>query len=124
MDLFMATAQAATSAPAVAGSAQDPGFGPMLLLVGFIVVFYFIGIRPQNKRAKEHKNLVAGIQKNDELVTAGGLAGKVVKVMDDYLLLAIANGVEVVVQKSAIATVLPKETLKSMQNHKTAGNRA
>jgi preprotein translocase subunit YajC len=84
---------------------------PMILM---FVVLWFLMIRPQMKKAKEHKALIAAIAKGDEVVTGGGLVGKVVKVGDSYITLEIAEGTEVVVQKPAIGLVLPKGTLKSL----------
>ena len=84
---------------------------PMILM---FVVLWFLMIRPQMKKAKEHKALIAAIAKGDEVVTQGGMLGKVVKVGDNYVTLEIAEGTEVVVQKPAIGLVLPKGTLKSL----------
>jgi preprotein translocase subunit YajC len=71
-------------------------------------------IRPQNKRAKAHRELVGGLKKGDEVVTSGGILAKVVSLDDQYIKLAIADGVEISIQRSAISTVLPKGTLKSL----------
>jgi len=84
---------------------------PMILM---FVVLWFLMIRPQMKKAKEHKALIAALAKGDEIVTGGGLVGKIVKVGDNYVTLEIAEGTEVVVQKPAIGLVLPKGTLKSL----------
>ncbi len=90
-------------------------FGPdMFIIVAFGLVFYFIIWRPQSKRAKEHKELVGGIGKGDEIVTNGGLIGKVTKVDDQFLLVEVANGVEVRLQKGAISAALPKGTIKNI----------
>jgi len=70
--------------------------------------------RPQSKRAKEHKNLVSGLSKGDEVITNGGIAGKISKVSDDFIRVEIAEGVEIKIQKVAISTALPKGTLKSI----------
>lgn len=88
--------------------------GSMIMFAVLIAGMYFLMIRPQNKRAKEHRNLLASIAKDDEVVTTGGLLGKVTKVIDQFFVLTIADGVEVVVQKQAVALVLPKNTLKSL----------
>ncbi len=105
-----------SNAYAEAAAAVQPGFletwGP---LVGLLAVFYFLVLRPQSKRAKEHKALVEALQRGDEIVTAGGQVGSVSKVYDEYVGLEIAENVEVTVQKSAISTVLPKGTLKSIK---------
>jgi preprotein translocase subunit YajC len=99
--------------------ADAPQAGPssassILMLVGFLVIFYFMLIRPQTKRAKEHQTLVSGITKDDEVITNGGILGRVVKVSDQFLVIAIAEGIEVKVQRQAISASLPKGTLKSI----------
>lgn len=90
------------------------GLSSILLLVGFVVIFYFLLWRPQSKRMKEQKQLIANLAKGDEVITAGGILGKITKVSDDFLMLAIAEGIEITVQKSAITTSLPKGTLKTI----------
>ena len=84
----------------------------MLPLVLMFVVLYFIMIRPQMKRQKEHRAMIEALAKGDEIVTAGGIVGKVASLSEGYLHLEIANGVQVQVQRSAVAQVLPKGTLK------------
>ncbi|APR93434.1 preprotein translocase subunit YajC [Pandoraea thiooxydans] len=85
-----------------------------LPLVLMFVVLYFIMIRPQMKRQKEHRNMLSELTKGDEIVTSGGLAGKITKVADNFISVEIADGVEINVQKSAVTTLLPKGTLKSL----------
>ena len=85
------------------------GLLPMVLM---FVVLWFVMIRPQMKKQKEHKAMVAALAKGDEVVTAGGMMGKVTRVGDDSIGLEVSNGVEVQMQRSAVATVLPKGTLK------------
>ncbi len=99
-----------------AGAAADPSGGLMQLLpmILMFVVLWFLMIRPQMKKAKDHKALIAALAKGDEVVTGGGLVGKIVKVGDNYVTVEIAEGTEVVVQKPAIGLVLPKGTLKSL----------
>jgi preprotein translocase subunit YajC len=82
-------------------------------MVLIFVVMYFIMIRPQMKRAKEHKSLLAALAKGDEVITAGGIAGRITQVQDNFVKVAISDGVEVTVQKGSIGTVLPKGTLKN-----------
>lgn len=101
-------------AAAPAATPTDGGMGSILLLVGFFVVFYFFLWRPQSKRAKEHRNLITSLAKGDEVVTSGGLVGRITKLSDDFIVMAISEGVEVTVQKPAITTLLPKGTLKSI----------
>ena len=112
-----AYAQAAVSSTAATSAPQPPGGGIMSLLptlVIFALVFYFLLIRPQSKRAKEHRKLMEGIAKDDEVVTTGGIVGKVVRLADNYVTLNIADNMEVTFQKAAIAMVLPKGTMKSI----------
>ncbi|MGE8468742.1 MAG: preprotein translocase subunit YajC, partial [Pseudomonas putida] len=85
-----------------------------IFLVGFLVIFYLMIWRPQAKRAKEQKNLLGNLQKGDEVVTNGGIAGKIVKVTDDFVVLEVSDTVELKFQKGAIAATLPKGTLKAI----------
>jgi preprotein translocase subunit YajC len=85
-----------------------------IMMILMFVVLWFIMVRPQMKRAKEHKALVEGLQKGDEVVAGGGMIGRITKVSDAYVTLEIAENTEVVVQRSAVQTVLPKGTLKSL----------
>lgn len=86
-------------------------FLPIILM---FVVLYFLMVRPQMKKAKEHKALLGGLAKGDEVVTQGGLAGRVTKVGDDFVSISIADNVEIQMQKPAITLVLPKGTLKNL----------
>ena len=104
-----AYAQTAGAAADSMGALQN--ILPMILM---FVVLWFLMVRPQMKKAKEHKALIAALAKGDEVVTGGGLVGKVIKVGDNYVTLEIAEGTEVVVQKPSIGLVLPKGTLKSL----------
>ena len=85
-----------------------------LPLVLMFVVMYFLMIRPQQKRAKEQRAMMDALAKGDEVVTAGGMLGRVVKVVDAYVTIEVATGTEITVQKSAITTLLPKGTLKAL----------
>ncbi len=85
-----------------------------LPLVLMFVVMYFLMIRPQQKRAKEQKAMMDALTKGDEVVTAGGMLGRVVKVVDAYVTIEVATGTEITVQKSSITTLLPKGTLKAL----------
>lgn len=84
----------------------------MLPLVLMFVVLYFVMIRPQMKKQKEHKAMIDALAKGDEVVTVGGVLGKVSKMGDSYVSLEVANGVEVQVQRSAVVQVLPKGSIK------------
>lgn len=95
------------------GGGPDAGIANLLFLVVIFVVFYFLLIRPQQKRAKEHKAMVAALAKGDEVVTNGGLLGKISKVGDHFVSLEVSDGLEVRVQRSAIASLMPKGTVKS-----------
>ena len=99
---------------AQAGSAGPGGqFAPILMMLVFVVIFYFLLIRPQQKKAKEHQALVAKLAAGDEVVTTGGILGKVTDVGDSFVTLEIADGVRVKVQKFQIGSLMPKGTLKS-----------
>jgi len=113
MGLFISQAHAQTS------GAQAPDGGMPLwyniaLMLGLFVFFYFIAIRPQRKRQKEHDLLVGGLQKGDEVVMTSGLLGKVRKIEGDYLVLEAADGMELKFQRIAVHAVLPKGTLKAV----------
>jgi len=88
-------------------------FGDILFLVLLFAVFYFLLIRPQQKRAKEHKKMVEAVAKGDEVVTNGGVLGKVIEVGDTFLTVNIAEGVDVKLQRSSVAATVPKGTIKS-----------
>ncbi len=94
---------------------SGPGaMGNIIMLAGFLFIFYFMLIRPQAKRAKEQQALIASIAKDDEVITSGGLVGRVLKVSDQFVHVALAESVEVIVQKQAISGQLPKGTIKSI----------
>ncbi|TXH05303.1 MAG: preprotein translocase subunit YajC [Nevskiaceae bacterium] len=102
--------------PAYAQQAgQQPGaliqFAPLVVLV---ILFYFMLIRPQMKRAKEQKEMLSSLAKGDEVVTAGGLAGKIATIGENYLSLEVADNVVIKIQKSSVSSVLPKGTLKNL----------
>ncbi|MFT2109813.1 preprotein translocase subunit YajC [Marinomonas sp. 2405UD68-3] len=96
------------------GAPADAGIFNIVLLVGFVIIFYFLMWRPQAKRAKEHKALLTSLAKGTEVVTNGGVLGKVTRVDDNYVALEVSEGVELKFQKAAVAAVLPKGTLKSI----------
>ena len=101
----------AQAAGGVGDMGQWTGLLPIVLM---FVLLYFMLIRPQMKRAKEHKSMTDALQKGEEVVTTGGVLGKITKVGVAYITLEVATGVEVNVQKSAIQTLLPKGTIKSI----------
>ena len=98
-----------------AGAAPGGGLESMLLIVLMFVVLYFLMIRPQMKRAKEHKAMVEALQRGDEVVTAGGVLGRINKLNENYVTLEVANNVEIQVQRPSVQLVLPKGTLKNIQ---------
>ena len=111
MSFFISSAFADAAAPAAGNAAS--GF-EWIFLVGFLVIFYLMIWRPQAKRAKEQKNLLGGLSKGDEVVTTGGIAGKINKVTDDFVVIEVSDTVELKIQKGSIAATLPKGTLKAI----------
>ena len=109
-ELFISNAHAEGAAAAPQGG----GIMEFLPLIALLAVFYFLILRPQQKRAKEHKALVEALQKGDEVATIGGIMGKVTKVSEDSAAIEIADNVVIQVQKAAIQNVLPKGTIKSI----------
>lgn len=107
-NLFISNAYAQDAA------AQPGGIMSFLPLFALIVVFYFLILRPQQKRAREQKSMIEALQKGDEVVTVGGQLGRISKIGESYLGLEIAENVTVQIQKSAVQTVLPKGTIKSI----------
>ena len=99
-------------APAAGGDAGLMSFLPIILM---FVLLYFLMIRPQMKRAKEHKAMVDALQKGDEVVAAGGLIGRIAELSEQYATLEIASGTQIMVQRLAIQTLLPKGTIKSIK---------
>lgn len=103
-----------SNAYAQAAGGLESNLTSFLPIILMFVVLYFLMIRPQMKRQKEQKAMMEALAKGDEVVTAGGLLGKVTKVADGYVTLEVANGTEIVVQKSAVTTLLPKGTIKAL----------
>ena len=93
----------------------DPGFIGFLPIILMFVLLYFLMIRPQMKRAKEQKAMIEALQKGDEVVTAGGVVGKITKLGEQYVTVEIAPNIEIVLQRSAVQVPLPKGTLKTLQ---------
>jgi preprotein translocase subunit YajC len=98
-----------------AGASPGGGMESMLLIVVMFVVLYFLMIRPQMKRAKEHKGMIDALQKGDEVVSAGGILGRINRINENYLTLEIASNVEIQVQRSSVQLVLPKGTIKNIE---------
>jgi len=93
----------------------DPGFIGFLPIILMFVLLYFLMIRPQMKRSKEQKAMIEALQKGDEVVTAGGVVGRITKLGEQYVTIEIAPNTEIVVQRSAVQVPLPKGTLKTLQ---------
>lgn len=102
-----ALAQAATEQ-------QTSSIVSFLPLVILFVIFYFLLIRPQQKKAKEHTQLVSGLRKGDEIVTSGGILGKITEAGENYVAVTIADNTEIKIQRQAVSTVLPKGTIKTL----------
>lgn len=109
--MFISNAYAEAAAPVQAPGLMETLF-PLIVLAA---VFYFLILRPQSKRAKEHKSMVSALQRGDEVVTSGGGLGRISKVYEDYVGVEFAENVEMTVQKSSIQSVLPKGTIKSIK---------
>ncbi len=109
--MFISNAYAQAAAPAGGTAGGLMSFLPIILM---FVGLYFLMIRPQMKRQKEQKAMIEAIGKGDEVVTAGGMIGKVTKVADAYITLEVAEGTEIVMQKASVTMLLPKGTVKSL----------
>ncbi len=112
MSLFISNAYA----QAAPGAAQGGGFEMIIMLAIFGVIFYFMLYRPQAKRVKEHKNLVNSLSKGDEVLTQGGIVGRITKVTEekDFIEIALNDTTNIVIQKAAVSAVLPKGTMKAI----------
>jgi preprotein translocase subunit YajC len=110
--MFISSALAQTAPAAAAGGSMQDSLMGMLPLVLMFVVLYFVMIRPQMKKQKEHRSMVDALAKGDEVVTAGGLLGRVSKMGESFLSVEVAAGVEIQVQRSAVVQVLPKGSIK------------
>lgn len=99
----------AQSAPPAGG-----GMSGLIMFVVLIVIFYFLLIRPQMKQAKDHRKMVESLAKGDEVVTTGGLLGRINQVGDNFIVLEVAKDIEVKVQKHAVSAVMPKGTVKTL----------
>jgi len=111
MSFFISSAHAQAAAPASGLGGDFPG---LLLIAGMFILMYFMIIRPQRKRQKEQQALVEGVAKGDEVLTTGGILGKVTKVEGDYMVLEVSNNVELKFQKVSLHAVLPKGTIKAI----------
>ncbi|MES0328238.1 MAG: preprotein translocase subunit YajC [Gammaproteobacteria bacterium] len=112
MSFFISDA-IAEAAPAATGQA-DP-LASLILPIGLVVLFYFFLIRPQSKRQKEHKAMVAGLQKGEEIVTTGGMLGKITNIGENFVTLEISKDACIHIQKNSIQAIMPKGTIKEQQ---------
>jgi preprotein translocase subunit YajC len=99
----------AQSAPAEGGNGSF-----LIMMVVFFVIFYFMLMRPQMKQAKEHKKLIQDLSKGDEVVTGGGVLGKITEVGENFIALEVASGTEIKIQKGSVTALMPKGTIKSL----------
>lgn len=113
MSFFISDALAAVGSTSATAPQSDGTFS-MIMIAAIFVLFYFMLIRPQNKRAKEHRDLLGKLKKGDEIITTGGILAKVINIDDQYIKVSLAEGVEISLQKGAVSTVLPKGTIKSL----------
>ncbi len=111
--LIIATLFPVSALAQTAGS-EAPVWSPLLMLGIFVVIFYLMVWRPQSKRTKEHKQLMGALAKGDEVMTTGGICGKVVRVTDDFVVVEVADKVELKFQKPSVNAILPKGTLKGI----------
>ncbi|KTD25047.1 preprotein translocase subunit YajC [Legionella israelensis] len=111
MSFFISDAVAATT-PATGGQAD--GTFSLIMIAAIFVLFYFMLIRPQNKRAREHREMISKLKKGDEIVTSGGILAKVVGLDEQYIKISPAEGIEFSLQRGAVSSVLPKGTIKSL----------
>ena len=108
MNFFISDAMAADAAP------QGGGLQLIIMMAIFFGIMYFMIIRPQQKRAKEHKELIASITKGDEVVAGGGIIGKVTNVGDNFIEMSVSDNTTIKVQRQAVAAVMPKGTMKNL----------
>ncbi|RAP36924.1 MULTISPECIES: preprotein translocase subunit YajC [Legionella] len=109
MSFFISDAMAAQTQ-----TGQQDGTFSLVMILAIFVLFYFMLIRPQNKRAKEQRELINNLKKGDEIISAGGLVGKIVNLDEQYIKVSLADGVEIMMQRAAVNAILPKGTIKSL----------
>jgi len=115
LNFFVSNAYAESPGPLSGVGPQGGGLSFVLMFVVFFLFIYFAVWRPQNKRAKEQQAMFEALAKGDEVITAGGLLGRITKMTGPYMVLSITNDVEILMQKSSVVSVLPKGTLKSIE---------
>jgi preprotein translocase subunit YajC len=110
MNLSLISTAYAAAEPSQQGAGG--GLSMLVLLGAFVLIFYFLLLRPQAKRAKEHQTLISGLAKGDEVITSGGIVGKINRVDEQFIVLDIGKGVEMTLQKQSVVAIIPKGTLK------------
>nr|VFJ57240.1 MAG: preprotein translocase subunit YajC [Candidatus Kentron sp. FW] len=118
MNFFIEVAHA-ESAPA--GVQSEAGFVTFLPMIVLFALLWFLLIRPQQKRAKEHRNMVSALSKDDEVVTSGGILGRIIYLSDNFVTLEVAESVDITVQRHAIASLMPKGTIKTESDGSSKG---
>jgi preprotein translocase subunit YajC len=113
MSFFISDAIA--DAGTAAAQSPDP-LASLILPIGLVVLFYFFLIRPQSKRQKEQRQMIADLQKGEEIITSGGILGKITNINDNFITLEIAKDVSLKIQKSAVQTIMPKGTIKEQNS--------
>ena len=113
LDFLIAPAYAQAATQPAAGGLFGGGLGGLLFPVALVAIMYFVMIRPQTKRQKEHRAMLEKISKGDEVITNGGIAGQVTNIGENFITVEVAAGVQLRVQKGAITSVLPRGTLKA-----------
>jgi len=113
VNFFVTNAYADSATPAA--NAEGGGYSFLIMFVVLFAFMYFVIWRPQNKRAKEQRQLIDSLAKGDEVVTAGGLLGRISKISNQHIIISIANNVEIAMQKSSVVSVMPKGTLKTIE---------
>ena len=115
MSFLISNAMAASSLTASAPQMGQPDSTfSLVMIVAIFIMFYFMLIRPQNKRAKDHRDLVSQLKKGDEIITTGGLLGKIIDVNDQFIKLSLNDNLEIHLQRNAVTAVLPTGTMKSL----------
>lgn len=114
MSIFISEAFAAAVPPTATVAAQADGTVSLIMIVVIFVLFYFMLIRPQNKRAKEHRNLISQLKVGDEVIVAGGFLAKIITIDEQYARISLSDNASAIIQRSAVQQVLPKGTLKSL----------
>lgn len=115
LNFFISNAYAESAGPFSGAGPQGGGMSFMIMFAVFFIFIYFFIWRPQNKRAKEQQNLLESLAKGDEVITAGGMLGRISKINGQYMTVTVANNVDIVMQKSSVVSVMPKGTLKTIE---------